>query len=53
VAIPGQQYGFQTLLMAQVLGDGQALATRKYPLIRFHLKNLQAGIQELLEAFKA
>jgi len=53
VAIPGQRYGFQTLLMAQVLGDGQALATRKYPLIRFHLKNRQAGIQELLEAFKA
>jgi glucose-6-phosphate isomerase len=53
VAIPGQRYGFQTLLMAQVLGDGQALATRKYPLIRFHLKNRQAGIQELLESFKA
>jgi glucose-6-phosphate isomerase len=53
VAIPGQKYGFHSLLMAQVLGDGQALASRKYPLIRFHLKNRQAGIHELVAAFKA
>ena len=53
VAIPGQKYGFHTLLMAQVLGDGEALASRKYPLIRFHVKNRQAGIQELVKAFKA
>jgi len=52
VAIPGQKYGFHTLLMAQVLGDGEALTSRKYPLIRFHLKNRQAGIEELLKAFK-
>ncbi|CAB4532372.1 MAG: glucose-6-phosphate isomerase [Actinobacteria bacterium] len=53
IAIPGRNYGFHTLLMAQVLGDGQALSTRKYPLIRFHLKNRRAGIQELLEAVRS
>jgi glucose-6-phosphate isomerase len=52
LAIPGQNYGFHALLMAQVLGDGQALESRKYPLLRFHLKNREAGIKELLEAFK-
>ena len=52
LAIPEQNFGFHTLLMAQVLGDGQALAKRKYPLIRFHLKNREAGISELIKAAK-
>lgn len=51
--IPGSAYTFHTLLMAQVLGDGEALASRKYPLIRFHLKNREAGILELIKAFSA
>ncbi len=53
VEIPGKSFGFHTLLMAQVLGDGQALQSRKYPLIRFHLKNRKAGISELIAALKA
>ena len=48
--IKGKNYGFETLVMAQALGDNEALAARGYPLIRFHLKNRAAGIQELLEA---
>jgi len=38
--------------MAQALGDGEALAEKKLPLIRFHLKNREAGVRELIEAFK-
>lgn len=48
--IKNKNYGFETLVMAQALGDNEALAARGYPLIRFHLKNRAAGIQELLDA---
>lgn len=50
IAIPGQNYGFKTLVAAQALGDGKALASRKYPLLRFNLTNRAVGINELLEA---
>lgn len=53
VGIPGQNYGFKTLIAAQALGDGQALASRKYPLLRFNLTNRQVGISQLLEAARA
>jgi glucose-6-phosphate isomerase len=53
VAIPGQIYGFKTLVAAQALGDGKALASRKYPLLRFNLTNRAMGISELLSAAKA
>lgn len=50
--IPGKDFSFHTLLMSQALGDGEALQERKFPLIRFHLKNRTAGIEELLNAFR-
>jgi glucose-6-phosphate isomerase len=53
VAIPGQSYGFKTLVAAQALGDGKALASRKYPLLRFNLSNRAVGISELLDAAKS
>ncbi len=53
IAIPGQSFGFKTLVAAQALGDGKALASRKYPLLRFNLTNRSAGITELLNAVKA
>ena len=52
IAIPGQIFGFKTLVAAQALGDGKALASRKYPLLRFNLINRSAGIDQLLEAIK-
>jgi glucose-6-phosphate isomerase len=52
IAIPGQIFGFKTLVAAQALGDGKALASRKYPLLRFNLTNRSAGIDQLLEAVK-
>ena len=53
IPIPGQSYGFKTLVAAQALGDGKALASRKYPLLRFNLTNRAMGISELLKAAKA
>jgi len=53
VLIPGQGYGFRTLIMAQALGDLRALAKRKYPLLRLHLSDRSAGIAQLLKAAEA
>ncbi len=50
--IPNQNFSFHTLLMAQALGDGQALSDRKFPLMRIHLKERAAGLKELLKAFE-
>ena len=51
--IPGRDFSFATLLAAQALGDGKALAKRQYPLLRLHLKNRSAGIAEILKAAKS
>ncbi|MBU3692104.1 MAG: hypothetical protein FGM47_01125 [Candidatus Nanopelagicaceae bacterium] len=48
--ISGQSYGFETLIMAQALGDNEALTSRNFPTIRFHLKDRELGIKELLQA---
>ncbi|CAB4823817.1 unannotated protein [freshwater metagenome] len=53
IAIPGQVFGFATLVAAQALGDGNALVSRKYPLLRFNLTNRRVGIDQLLEAAKS
>jgi len=53
VVIPGQSFGFKTLIMAQALGDLRALAKRKYPLLRLHLSDRSAGIVQLLKAAEA
>ena len=50
--IPGQNFGFKTLLTAQALGDGKALASRKYPLLRLNLTNRSVGIKEILNCLK-
>jgi glucose-6-phosphate isomerase len=52
LAIPGQDFSFHTLLMAQALGDGQALASRGFPIIRIHLKNRARGVVRVLELLK-
>jgi glucose-6-phosphate isomerase len=46
--IPGRDFSFRTLLMAQAIGDNRTLATRKYPLLRLHLQNREAGIDQIL-----
>ena len=53
LAIPGRDFSFHKLLMAQALGDGQALTSRDLPLLRIHLKNRKTGIAELLNLFRS
>jgi glucose-6-phosphate isomerase len=48
--IPGSAFSLRTLLMAQAIGDNRALAARKYPLLRLHLQNRNAGIDQILTA---
>ena len=47
--IPHQNFSFHTLIMAQALGDGQALSDRNFPLMRIHLKDRNAGLALLVE----
>ena len=51
--IPGRDFSLRTLLFAQAIGDNRALATRKYPLLRLHLQNRKAGIDEILAAARS
>lgn len=53
ISIPGRAYTFNTLVMAQAIGDNRALATRKYPLLRLHLQNRSAGIDQILAAARS
>ena len=50
--IPGRNFGFKTLIDAQALGDGKALTSRKYPLLRLNLTNRSVGIAEILKYLK-
>ena len=52
-AIPGSNFGFKTLVMAQALGDNRALGQRKFPLLRLHLQDRTAGILQILEAARS
>ena len=49
IPIPGSGYGFERLVLAQALGDFEALAVRDLPVIRIHLKDESAGITLLLQ----
>ena len=50
--IPTRTFTFHDLLMAQALGDGQALSSRDLPLVRIHLKNRSAGLAQLIQALR-
>jgi glucose-6-phosphate isomerase len=52
-AIPGSNFGFKTLVLAQALGDNRALGQRKFPLLRLHLQDRSAGILQILEAARS
>jgi glucose-6-phosphate isomerase len=52
-SIPGSNFGFKTLVMAQALGDNRALEQRKFPLLRLHLQDRSAGISQILEAARS
>ena len=51
--IAGKDFSFQTLVMAQALGEFRALSARKYPVARIHLTDRASGISEILAAARA
>jgi hypothetical protein len=50
LAVPDQPYTFGTLQAAQAAGDRKALADRQRPLLRLHLTDRAAGLDQLLTA---
>jgi glucose-6-phosphate isomerase len=50
LAIPGRPFGFRRLQMAQALGDLRALQQRGRPVVRLHLRDRTAGLQQILDA---
>ena len=52
-AVPGRDFSFATLLMAQAVGDFRALGARQYPLLRLNLLERSAGITQLIKVAKA
>src|SRR5205823_7491530 len=48
--VPGQPFTFGRLQLAQALGDLQALESRQRPVVRLHLTDRKAGLQQLLQA---
>lgn len=50
IEIPGMGFDFERLILAQALGDNEALSSRGLPIIRIHLRERARGIAELLEA---
>ena len=49
LTIPQQSFGFERLVMAQALGDGEALRSRNLPFMRIHIKNRKTGLPKFIE----
>jgi glucose-6-phosphate isomerase len=50
VEVPGRPFSFGRLQLAQALGDLQAIDSRSRPVVRLHLTDRAAGIDQLLVA---
>jgi glucose-6-phosphate isomerase len=53
IEVPGRDFSFGRLQLAQALGDGLALTGRGRPYVRLHLTDRAAGIDQLLAAAAA
>jgi glucose-6-phosphate isomerase len=50
IEVPGRPFSFGRLQLAQALGDSQAIESRSRPLVRLHLTDRAAGVDQLLMA---
>jgi glucose-6-phosphate isomerase len=50
VEVPGRPFSFGRLQLAQALGDSHAIESRGRPLVRMHLTDRAAGLDQLLRA---
>ncbi|MGC4941535.1 glucose-6-phosphate isomerase [Kribbella sp. DT2] len=53
VEIPDRPFTFGTLISAQAAGDAGVLADRGRPVLRLHLTDAQAGVQQLISLLDA
>jgi glucose-6-phosphate isomerase len=53
VEIPDRPFSFGTLISAQAAGDAGVLAERGRPVLRLHLTDPQAGVQQLISLLDA
>ncbi len=52
--VPGERYGFASLIRAQAAGDYQVLERRERRVMRIHLgSQIDEGLERLIEAFGA
>ncbi|QIX26795.1 glucose-6-phosphate isomerase [Nocardioides sp. JQ2195] len=47
LAVPGRDFSFGDFLIAQAVGDGQVLGDKGRPVLRLHLDDLRAGLNQL------
>ncbi|MFT4189221.1 MAG: glucose-6-phosphate isomerase [Aeromicrobium sp.] len=45
--VPGRDFTFGQFIVAQAVGDGQVLAERGRPVLRLHLRDVEAGVARL------
>jgi glucose-6-phosphate isomerase len=50
IEVPGRPFSFGRLQLAQALGDLQALDSRSRPVVRLHLTDRAAGVDQLIAA---
>jgi glucose-6-phosphate isomerase len=53
VEIPGRPFTFAQLIEAQAAGDAQVLAEHGRPVLRLHLTDRAAGVQQLTDLVSA
>ena len=53
IEVPGKEFSFQTLIMAQALGDARALESRGFTVVRLHLYEREVGVAEILAAARS
>jgi glucose-6-phosphate isomerase len=51
--VPGRAFTFGEFISAQAAGDGQVLADHGRPVLRLHLRDHDAGLDQLRQALKA
>jgi glucose-6-phosphate isomerase len=52
VEIPDRPFSFGTLINAQAAGDAQVLADHDRPVLRLHLTDPEAGVNQIVEALR-
>jgi glucose-6-phosphate isomerase len=50
IEVPGRPFSFGRLQLAQAIGDSQAIGDRGRPLVRLHLTDRAAGLEQLVTA---